>query len=119
MRQEIYKEGGGVKERRRFKRLNVKLPVTLRYQGRLIPATALNISCGGICLFVKESKVTSSHNKKVEVVMDLSQKERDVSIRGEVIRMETGNQSKISIKFTNLYTVGHQTLENYINRNLN
>jgi len=107
-----------VREKRRFKRLDVSLPVTLRCQGRFIPATALNISCGGIFLDLESSDIARFTNDKVEVVVDLSEKERDVALRGEVTRIETSEGSKLGVKFTNLYTVGHQTLERYINKNL-
>jgi len=108
-----------VQEKRRFKRLDVKFPVTLRFHGRLIPATALNISCGGVCLNVEDAEIALSGNKKVEVIMDLSRDEQDISIRGEVTRIEAGSDPRIGVKFTNLYTVGHQTLERFINKNLN
>lgn len=106
-------------EKRRFKRLDVELPVTLRFAGRLIPATALNVSCGGVCLNVEADELDLGNKKKVEVVIDLSKDEIDVSLRGEIIRVDTGEKPKLGIKFTNLYTVGHQTLERFINKNLN
>ena len=106
-------------DKRRFKRLSTKLPVTLRCDGRLIPATTLNISCGGVCLFIDEDELTWLDNSKVELIIDLSQNERDISLRGEVTRVETANKSMLGVKFTNLYTVGHQTLERFINRSLN
>lgn len=107
-------------EKRHFKRLAVELPVTLRFGGRLIPATALNISSGGICLDVDDAELDMAGKKKVEVIIDLSQQERDVSLRGEITRIESsGEKPRVGIKFTNLYTVGHQTLEEFINKNLN
>lgn len=106
-------------EKRRFKRLNVELPVTLRFGGRLIPATTLNVSCGGVCLDVEAEDIDLKGSGKVEVIIDLSQEDRDVSLRGEITRIEGSPGSKVGIKFTNLYTVGHQTLERFINRSLN
>lgn len=108
-----------MQEQRRFKRISVELPVTLRVQGRLIPATTLNISCGGVCLGAEGLDMVVRDNEKVEVVLDLSKEERDVSLRGEITRIEWGEDSKIGVKFTNLYTVGHQTLERFINKNQN
>lgn len=108
-----------MREKRRFKRLNVELPVTLRHSGHLIPATTLNISCGGVCLDVESEELDLAGRKKVEVIIDLSAEERDVSLRGEITRIEDGEKSRIGIKFTNLYTVGHQTLEEFINRSHN
>lgn len=106
-------------EKRRFKRLDVDLPVTLRFAGRLIPATTLNISCGGACLNLESDNIDLSDNNNVEVIIDISQKDRDISIRGEITRIEDGERSRLGVKFTNLYTVGHQTLEEFINKNLN
>lgn len=108
-----------MQEKRRFRRLDVELPVTLRCGGRLVPATALNISCGGVCIDVESNELDLTGKKKVEVIIDLAQGERDVSLRGEIIRVEGDQAPRLGIKFTNLYTVGHQTLEKFINRSCN
>lgn len=108
-----------MREKRRFKRLDAKLPVTLRCDGRLIPATTLNISCGGVCLTIDEDELAWIDNANVELIIDLSQTEKDISLRGEVTRVEAEDKSKLGVKFTNLYTVGHQTLERFINGHLN
>jgi len=102
-------------ERRRFKRLPVNLPVTLRYRGRLIPATALNISCGGICLSTDSPELVG--DDAIEVILDLSLAEVDVSIRGRIVRIDAGTNKKVGIHFTNLYSIGHQAVEKYIQRN--
>lgn len=108
---------GGV-DRRQFPRLDVDLPVILRHNGRLIPATALNISCGGMFLSTENPNITESGN--VEVIFDLATGERDVSMRGTIVRVETGRKTqKLAVKFTNLYTVGHQILERFIKKHLN
>lgn len=101
-------------ERREYPRLDVHLPVILRYLGRLIPATALNVSCGGMMLTADHGNVTTS--APVEVIFDLSEQERDVTLRGEIIRIAGEGDPKVGIKFTNLYAVGHKALERYLNR---
>ena len=106
-----------MQERRRYPRLDVSLPVTLRYKGSLIPATALNISCGGMCLSTDSSEVLSDGN--AEVILDLSGSELDVSVRGHVVRVTPGMKKKVSIQFTNLYSIGHQAIERYIQKNKN
>lgn len=106
-----------MQERRRFKRLDVNLPVTLRCRGNLIPATVLNISCGGMCLFTDNPEVTDENN--VEVIVDLSAAELDISVRGKIVRTTSGMQKKVGIRFTNLYSVGHKVLEKYIRRHGN
>ena len=108
-----------MRDKRRFKRVDVELPVTLRCGGRLIPATALNISCGGVYLTTEGADIGIKEKDSVEIVIDLSKEDHDVSLRGEVIRIESGEGGKVGVRFTNLYTVGHQTLESYININLN
>lgn len=108
-----------MEDKRRFKRIEASLPVTLRCDGRLIPATTLNISSGGVCLNVENADVAFIDCSKVELIIDLSQEDRDVSLRGEVTRIEPKDKSRVGVKFTNLYTVGHQTLEKFINRHLN
>ena len=101
-------------ERRRFKRLPVSLPVTLRYRGRLIPATALNISCGGMCLSTESSEIVG--DDAIEVILDLSLAELDVSVRGKIIRIDAGINKKVGVQFTSLYSIGHQAIEKYIQR---
>lgn len=102
-----------MQERRRHKRLLVDLPVTLRYKGSLIPATVLNISCGGICLATDNPEVNDAKN--VEVIIDLSAAELDVSVRGQIVRVTEGNDKKLGVQFTNLYSLGHQAIEKFIN----
>lgn len=106
-----------MQERRLHKRLNVNLPVTLRYKGSLIPATALNISCGGICLATDSDEVSDPEN--VEVVVDLSTVEHDVSVRGKIVRVNEGTQKKLGVQFTNLYSVGHQAIERFVKKQVN
>jgi hypothetical protein len=101
-------------ERRRYARLDVNLPVVLRYRGDLIPATVLNISCGGICLATDNAEITSEGN--AEVILDLSATELDVSVRGQVVRVSDGKSKKVGIQFTNLYSVGHKAIERYLQK---
>jgi len=105
-----------MQERRRFKRLDVNLPVTLRHQGRLIPATALNISCGGICVATDVDELDVSDSGNVEVVIDLAAAELDVSVRGEVVHSTAKEKGRLGIRFTNLYSVGHKAIEKYITK---
>jgi len=105
-----------MQERRRFKRLDINLPVTLRYQGRLIPATALNISCGGMCVATDTSELDVSDSGNVEVVIDLSSAELDVSVRGKVVRAAAG-KGPLGIQFTNLFSVGNKAIERFITKN--
>ncbi len=106
-----------MQERRRYKRLLVDLPVTLRYKGSLIPATALNVSCGGMCLSTDNPEVNDANN--VEVIIDLSAAELDISVRGQIVRVTEGGDKMLGVQFTNLYSLGHQAIEKFINRRNN
>lgn len=106
-----------MQERRRYKRLLVDLPVTLRYKGSLIPATALNVSCGGMCLSTDNPAVNDANN--VEVIIDLSAAELDISVRGQIVRVTEGDDKNIGVQFTNLYSLGHQAIEKFINKRNN
>ncbi len=104
-------------ERRKYPRLDVNLPVTMRYKGKLLPATVLNISCGGVCLATDSSAVIDEGS--AEIILDLSETERDVSVRGEVVRVGKGKNIQVGVQFTNLYSVGHQAIEKYLQKNRN
>lgn len=106
-----------MRERRQFKRLKIDLPVTIRYKGNLIPATALNISCGGMCLATDSPEVVG--NDDVEIILDLSAAELDISIRGKVVRINPGVSKKVGVQFTNLFSLGHKAIERFIQKNKN
>lgn len=93
----------------------VDLPLTLRYRGRLIPATALNLSCGGMLLDTEALEVDPT--APVELIFDLSTVDRDIAVRGAVVRCETLDRTtRVGIQFTNLFTVGHDAITRYLRR---
>lgn len=102
-----------MKEKRRHHRVSVDIPVILRHKGRLIPATAVNVSSSGMYIAVDHPEVSGSGS--VEIIFDLTNECRDVSLRGQIVRMTTGEEKKIGVEFTNPYTVNHQALEKFIN----
>lgn len=108
-------------EKRRYQRLSVRLPVTLRYQGRLIPATILNLSCGGACIITENLDLDVNSN--VEIIFDLEAGKHDVSMRGKVVHSEKETQeaegSASGIRFSNLFSDGHKTVQEYLRKNLN
>jgi len=106
-----------MQDRRRFRRLDIDLPVTMRYRGGLIPATALNVSCGGMCLATDSPEVAGEDD--VELIFDLSAAEVDVSVRGRIIRVNPGSQKKLAIQFTNLFSVGHKAIERFMRKSKN
>lgn len=102
-------------DRRRHQRVDVQLPVTIRFRGRLIPATAMNLSCGGVQL--DTGKAILQGTEKVELVLDLSELERDIPIQGEIAWCEVlDRKSCVGIRFTNLFTLGHEAIDRYMRR---
>lgn len=84
-------------ERRLHRRFEVELPITLRAQGKLIPAATLDISLGGICLLTELQQDVGDGN--VEVVVDLAPHVRDVALSGNVLRSQNGLAKKVAIRF--------------------
>lgn len=105
-------------EKRNYPRLDVKLPVTLRYKGRLIPATMLNLSCGGMC--VKAEGVELAGDAKVEVVFDLDENKKDISINGRVMHVVNDDSSStMGLRFTNIFSLSRKAIAEYLGENLN
>ncbi|MFH0799811.1 MAG: PilZ domain-containing protein [Pseudomonadota bacterium] len=105
-------------EKRRHQRLDVNLPVTLRHDGRLIPATALNISCGG--MFIRANDPGLKANASVEIIFDLGARQKDLSMRGRITHVVTSaDATDAGVQFTNLFSVSHKAIEEYLGQNLN
>lgn len=104
-------------EKRRYSRISVDLPVILRHGGRIIPATLQNISSGGVYLKVDKTQITTG--RPVEIIFDLNDMNRDVSMRGQVTRVEDcDNRSGVGVQFTNLFSLNHRTVQKYVDENL-
>ena len=104
-------------DKRKFPRFVMNLPVILRHKGRLIPATASNISCGG--MFISADNLDISAEHPVEVIFDLDDN-KDLSLRGQITRIELGNDmSGLGVRFTNLFSDSHKVVQKFINSNLN
>jgi len=105
-------------DRRRHHRIQVTLPVILRHAGRIIPATAVNLSCGG--MYIRADQRDIAMDKPVEVIFDLAEGERDVSLRGKITRVdESGETTGLGVQFTNLFSQSHKALTEYLNKHLN
>ena len=119
-REELY-NSSNMKEKRRHERLEIDLPVILRHAGRLIPATAVNVSCGGMFIQTLHNDLLRDHT--VEVIFDLGQEQRDVSMRGQITRVEGEGEGPggcgIGVQFTNLFSLSHKAIEQYLHKNLN
>ena len=104
-------------DKRKFPRFTINLPVILRHKGRLIPATANNLSCGGMFIAVDSVDISVEH--PVEVIFDLDDN-KDLSLRGQITRVEFGdNTSGLGVQFTNLFSDSHKAVQKFINSNLN
>jgi len=108
-------------EKRRHKRLELALPVILRYGGRLIPATMLNLSCGGAC--IRAEQVDFSTNAPVELIFDLDNQTYDLSMRGSVVHSAEDTTSQpgcyAGVQFAGAISESHKAIEEYLNKNLN
>ncbi len=109
-------EYGGI-ERRENTRLEMELPVTLRTRGKLIPAACLDISKGGILILTDYNEEIGEG--VVEVMIDLSPKYRDVSLRGRILRFQKAIGQKVAIQFSSTDSKGQQTLENFLAEKIN
>ena len=106
-----------MKERRRYKRFGVTLPAILRHNGRLFPAETVNVSEGGFCLRLEaESPAEIQPGKKAEVILDLSEGKRDISLIGEVVHTNAGGKNLVGIKILEFYTPSHEILTNFISQ---
>ena len=101
-------------EKRETPRFDVNLPVTLRHNGALIPATTGNISCGGMSLSTGNASVALGGH--VEVVVDLTALERDVTLRGTVVRVDPNDSKQVAIQFVNLLSGGHDSLQRFLKK---
>jgi len=104
-------------ERRHSQRIDVSLPVTLRLGGRLLPATALNISSGGMCLRSTEKIIVS--DSPVEVIFDLDQEKRDIAMMGKITRVTSeGKEATLGVQFTNLFSLNRKAIDEYLGKHL-
>jgi hypothetical protein len=101
-------------EKRRHRRVSVDLPVTIRHKGKLIPATALNVSCGGMYLETEGEGL--SENTPIEVTFDLNGESRDVSLCGVVSRVETAPRPRVGVEFANFFSAGHKALREFLRK---
>ena len=103
-------------EKREHPRFEIEVPVTLRTQGKLIPAATLDLSAGGICVLADFNEEIPEG--AVEVVMDLSRELKDVSLRGHILRMQRGIGQKVAIQFVPLDSKGYRDLEKFLRNRL-
>jgi uncharacterized protein (TIGR02266 family) len=103
-------------EKRRHKRISLELPVVIRSGGRLIPATALNLSSGGMYL---KTDTEIKKNSAVEVTFDLDEENRDISLSGTVARVDKNPEHCIGVQFGNFFSSSHKALREYLRGKLN
>ncbi|MDO8528171.1 MAG: PilZ domain-containing protein [Deltaproteobacteria bacterium] len=101
-----------MKERREYPRYEIEVPVTLRTNGKLIPAATLDLSLGGISVLTDFNEEIAEGD--VEIVMDLSNELKDISIRGNILRFKKGIAQKVAIQFVPDASKGFRHLENFL-----
>ena len=104
-------------EKRNHPRMSVLIPATIRCRGRLFPATALNVSCGGIYLEIEVESLTE--NTAVEVTFDLDNENRDISLCGTIARVENNTQPRVGVQFGSQFSQSHKVLREFLRRNFN
>lgn len=52
----------------------------------------------------------------MEVVLDLGEMEKDVTLRGTVVRLDAQDQKKVAIQFVNLLSNGHASLQRFLKK---
>ncbi|HPM41394.1 MAG TPA: PilZ domain-containing protein [bacterium] len=105
-------------EKRRHRRVAVDLPVVLRHKGRLLPATIMNLSCGGMLLRAEGKGIAPEGS--VEVIFDLGEFGRDLSMRGRIARFDSADEkADMGVEFTNLFSLSHKAVQEYLRKNLN
>jgi len=110
-----------MREKRKHKRLDLALPVILRYGGRLIPATMLNLSCGGTR--IRAEQADFSANAPVELIFDLDNQVYDLSMRGNIVHSTEDPTTQpgcyAGVQFASTISDSHQAIEEYLRKNLN
>lgn len=101
-------------EKRRHRRVAVDIPVTIRHKGKLIPATVLNVSCGGMYLEAEGEDLTE--NTQVEVTFDLGNDSRDVSLCGVISRIDNSQKPRVGIQFGSFFSSGHKALREFLRK---
>lgn len=106
-----------MQDKRRHPRFDVNLPVILRCKGAILPAVVLNISYGGMLIKVDAQDIF--YEAPVEVIFDLDNEKRDISMRGQIKRVDKiEDASDIGIEFTNYFSTGHKVVREFIGEHL-
>lgn len=102
-------------DKRHNPRLKVNLPVVLRHRGRFIPATMLNLSCGG--MYLKTDDEDISDDSPVEVIFDLDNERRDLSVSGQIKHLEHADDfASMGIQFSNIFSSSQKVIQDYLKR---
>jgi hypothetical protein len=104
-------------EKRRYKRLGFKNPVTLRHVGRMFPAWMLDLSSGG--MLIRSDNLDISSGAPVEVIFDLEGAGKDLSMLGNVKHLTTTDDSStFGIQFSNAFSESLKALRGFLNLRL-
>lgn len=102
-------------EKRRYRRVALDIPVTIRYKGNLMPALALNVSSGG--MYIKANTENEVIDGPIEVSFDLDKDNKDLSLSGNVARVEKSDSIYIGVQFKNPFSSSYKTLREFLTKN--
>lgn len=102
-----------MQDKRRYTRVEFCRDVVFRHQGRIIPAKIMDLSLGGMSIRADSSDVSS--DMSLEVVFDLDDANRDISLFGRVRHLErTEDSSKFGVQFSNIFSEGQKAIRSFL-----
>lgn len=105
-----------MRDSRRYERVGVSIPATLRQSGRLIPATVLNVSQDGILIKADTSDVTSG--APVEATFNLNNT-KDLSVVCRVRHCERYEDSALlGLQFKTFLSEDCSEIRNFISKKI-
>jgi hypothetical protein len=70
-------------------------------------------------MLIRAEQNPMSSDQPVEIIFDLGSEHRDVSMRGQIAHVENESESTcIGVEFTNVFSLHHTTIKQYLHHNL-
>ena len=105
-----------MRDHRRYERVPVNIPATIRQSGRFIPATILNLSEDGMLVVADDCDVTSGAS--LEATFDLAN-EKDVSVVCRVRHCErTDEVATLGVQFKTLASKGCKVVRDFVSERI-
>ncbi len=101
-----------MRDHRRYERVSVNIPATIRQSGRFIPATILNLSEDGMLVVAGDCDVSSG--AQLEATFDLAH-HKDVSVVCRVRHCErTDDVATLGVQFKTIASKGCRVVRDYV-----